>query len=640
MQYNTTIVSLAVMTTLLVFYFIRRRLALRSTRLFTVMIFCSFFNMCAELSTLYTIYHIDSVASQVNRLCHQLFIGSLDITIYFLFLYVDAKAHNQKRNHLLPFVLKTIPLAVSFIMVVFGRLAYHIGSDARYSYGPMAMTVYSCAALYIIGVVFLLVHHRHAFSYSVWKTILAGVTVWAAIALYQLLNPGALLSSMALMLMMVFLFLSFENPRDFIDHDIDGVMNGAAFSLMLSEYIESGKEFFIITFTLSNDKLLKTSLGYKDVFCILSSLNKNQYDITKEDAYHVKENTLCVLCRNNGSYTALLNRSSGVLPYKTDNGISVSLNYFTGILSVPQYVQTVQEVNEVIDYVSSEGIYRQEDGLLIIDDTVVVQMKRQAAIELLVQKAVEEDGLDVYYQPIYSVQKKRFVSAEALVRLKDTATLGYISPEVFIPIAEKQGIIKKLGTIVFEKVCEFSSLHNLKEKGVEYIEINISAIQGVDEKLPNLFKQIMSKYNISPDFINLEVTESASTVAGEMLVKTMEQLRKLGCRFSMDDFGTGYSNLAKMVNTPFDIIKIDKSLLWPCFSGDIRRRQEACILLESCIRLILKLNMHIVTEGVETEEQRAMLESYEVTYLQGYLFSKPIPESQYITFLDEHVKNL
>jgi hypothetical protein len=141
MQYRTPIVSSGVIVILLIFYFSRKRLPLRSTRLFTAFMISSFVNSLTEISALYTIYHIETIQPWFNRLCNQLFTGSLDVTIYFRFLYVDAKVHNQKRDNFIKLFIKSIPLSGALFMVLSGSLDYYIGSDTRYSYDSMAMTV-------------------------------------------------------------------------------------------------------------------------------------------------------------------------------------------------------------------------------------------------------------------------------------------------------------------------------------------------------------------------------------------------------------------------------------------------------------------------------------------------------------------
>jgi len=256
-------------------------------------------------------------------------------------------------------------------------------------------------------------------------------------------------------------------------------------------------------------------------------------------------------------------------------------------------------------------------------------------IEEIVKDAVQNDKLDVVYQPIYSVADKAFVSAEALVRLRDTTTLGFISPDEFIPIAEKRGMIMKLGELVFEKVCRFAKENDLQGFGIKYIEVNLSGIQCIDYMLPAQLQSIMKKYKISPSFINLEITETAAIESGDMLKKNMNKLRGMGCSFSMDDFGTGYSNLSQMVAVNYDLVKIDKSLIWPCFEEN---GEKALVILENIVNMLLQLGVKIVAEGVETVAQLNKLTMLGVDYMQGYFYSKPVNETDFISFVATHNK--
>ena len=116
----------------------------------------------------------------------------------------------------------------------------------------------------------------------------------------------------------------------------------------------------------------------------------------------------------------------------------------------------------------------------------------------------------------------------------------------------------------------------------------------------------------------------------------MDELRKFGCSFSMDDFGTGYSNLSRIARADFEMIKIDKSLLWPCFKdNETDGTKNAKILLENMIQMLLKIGRKIVVEGIETKEQFDYLESLGITYAQGFYFSKPIPEAEFLKFIEE-----
>ena len=305
------------------------------------------------------------------------------------------------------------------------------------------------------------------------------------------------------------------------------------------------------------------------------------------------------------------------------------------VLECPTYATTYLELENVFDFVNGNQFDANGRIQFVINQDMVEKYQYYETVEKLVQRAIKEDGLEVFYQPIHSTKKQRFVSAEALVRLKDKETVGFVSPELFIPIAERRGYINELGQIIFEKVCKFYKENNLQNLGVEYIEVNLSGKQIVNKRLPEQLLACMEQYELTPNCINLEITETAAVEAEEILEQNMKRLQDAGFGFSMDDFGTGYSNLSKMEEVGFDLIKLDKSLIWPCFEED---SEGAKVILNSCVDMIHRLGRHIVAEGVETQEQVDMLTEKGVAYLQGYYYSRPLPENQYLEFMEKAAK--
>jgi EAL domain-containing protein (putative c-di-GMP-specific phosphodiesterase class I) len=240
------------------------------------------------------------------------------------------------------------------------------------------------------------------------------------------------------------------------------------------------------------------------------------------------------------------------------------------------------------------------------------------------------------YQPIYDIKSNCFASAEALVRLSYTGDFGFISPEEYIPIAEKNGLISKIGAIVFKKVCRFASVNNISKLGVKYIEVNLSGVQAADSNISVQLKEIMDSYGIGAGFINLEITETALIDYQDILCDNMSKLREIGCTFSMDDFGTGYSNISQLTELNYDIIKIDKSLVWPCFDEYNCNIRSSRIVLDNIVSLIQQINAKIVVEGIETKEQFDYMKKLGVDYIQGYYFSKPLKENDYISYLEKN----
>jgi sensor c-di-GMP phosphodiesterase-like protein len=256
-------------------------------------------------------------------------------------------------------------------------------------------------------------------------------------------------------------------------------------------------------------------------------------------------------------------------------------------------------------------------------------IKRRIDVDMALRRAILMDSFEMYYQPIYSVKEGRITTAEALVRLYDTEH-GQISPGEFIPIAEQNGLILQVSNLIFENVFSFINRCSLLDKGIEYIEINLSMVQCMQENFAESLAQMMEKYNVTSNRINLEVTETAAVSMPRRLRENMSDLYDRGLRFSLDDFGTGYSNIDSLMDLPLDMIKLDKSMIDMASMED-----QGKIVLASAVAMAKRIDMKIVAEGVETREQKEYLEAEGVDYLQGYYFSKPLPEEEFVAFVEE-----
>ena len=228
-------------------------------------------------------------------------------------------------------------------------------------------------------------------------------------------------------------------------------------------------------------------------------------------------------------------------------------------------------------------------------------------------------------------RKGSFSSAEALIRLWDEH-LGYIPPDEFIPMAEQNGMIIEIGEIVFRQVCAFIQNHNLDSLGIDYIEVNLSFVQCMQENLAQQLVSIMKEYNVAPNRINFEITETAGSVKADTLRRNMDKLIEIGSAFSMDDYGTGFSTADYLAHLPLQIVKIDKSILWSAME-----KPEAFIILRHTVEMLKDLRKKIIVEGVETQEMVDILTKMHCDYLQGYLYSKPLPEEDYIAFLRKYL---
>ena len=270
-----------------------------------------------------------------------------------------------------------------------------------------------------------------------------------------------------------------------------------------------------------------------------------------------------------------------------------------------------------------------ESYILTLDEKTIAQKREREKMLETIILAMNEDRVEVFYQPIYSTSKKKFVSAEALVRIRRPDG-SIIPPGLFIPIAEETGLIGKIGEIVFEKTCRFIKENDIEKYGLEYIEVNLSVVQCENKSLAEEYINIMKKYNLPPKYINLEITESAAIARKNILLENMRKLINYGVEFSLDDFGNGQSNLNYIVDMPVQIVKFDHDMTQAYFETE-----KAQFVLEAATNMIHDMQLKTVAEGVETAEQLAVLEDLGIDYIQGYYFSKPIESNAFIEFIRE-----
>ena len=309
------------------------------------------------------------------------------------------------------------------------------------------------------------------------------------------------------------------------------------------------------------------------------------------------------------------------------NRVAVNLSLRLCTVDFPEVASTREEmlnaITSALDQAKEENSY----DVIVATKEAIEKHQRSAIISHILKGAVRNKSFEVYFQPIYSIDDGAFSAAEALVRLRDPE-LGFIPPDEFIPIAEQSGLILEVGDIVFHKVCEFLQLSDVVELGIKYVEVNLSMVQCMQEDLHKHLKSIMDRYQIPYHMIDFEVTETFSTSDNKILMNNMSCLIDSGCTFAVDDYGTGFSNTDYLIEFPFDLVKLDKSVVWSATDND-----KAMKVLEHTAAMIKSLGLKIVAEGVETFEQVLMLRSMGCDFLQGYYFSKPVPPEQYIEFM-------
>lgn len=244
------------------------------------------------------------------------------------------------------------------------------------------------------------------------------------------------------------------------------------------------------------------------------------------------------------------------------------------------------------------------------------------ALENSLHKAVEQDELSLYYQPQVSTVTGELVGMEALIRWNHPEN-GFISPGVFIPVAEETGMINRIGKWVIKEACEQGVRWIKAGYKLHKISVNLSARQLKDENLPKLIEDIMIETGMPGGMLGIELTESAIITDPDIALARLQEIKKLGVSLSLDDFGTGYSSLSYLKRFPIDTLKIDQA-----FVRDVKTDLEDAALIKAIIAMAHGLGMDVIAEGVEVQEQLEFLSVHGCDSIQGYLFSRPLPADE------------
>ncbi len=248
-------------------------------------------------------------------------------------------------------------------------------------------------------------------------------------------------------------------------------------------------------------------------------------------------------------------------------------------------------------------------------------------ISLLFDEAIENKTIEVYYQPIISCEDESVFGAEALSRWSINGE--YLSPSVFVQILEESGQVKVLDRYAFEHVCAFQRKRIDEGKDAFSISVNLSALSAMDEDIAEDLRSICDEMKVSPSLINLEVTETLDNDP-KALAETVERLKAAGFKTEIDDFGAGYASYYELSKIPYDILKIDKSII------DTINEERGELLIKELLSLSKQLNMKVIAEGVESKDQADFLKENGCDAIQGYYYSKPLPQNEFEEYLSKH----
>lgn len=492
-----------------------------------------------------------------------------------------------------------------------------------YTAGPAVMVTYFFTGMFIlVNIVFTLAKRKQA-NYRRSQVILSWLALWFAAAVVQFFNNELLLVGYAGALGVLVIFFRLENP-EYLADAVTGLFNQDGLLLYARKLYNEKKPFSLMSIWW-NLGISQADEGAREQ-AVMAAFARRLPKLDNTRVFKMADDEVWMIFEDMEHVEDTVEKVRSFVEYgrrELGGMAQAAFTYMPDAAMVGDY----QEMVHLMQYARWKSSDHSATNFKEVDFDFVEQMRKEKSMEQMLDEAMKEDRIEVFYQPIFSTRAKKFVSAEALVRMRDRDG-NLVPPGAFIAVAEANGKILQLGEIVFEKVCRFFTKEQLEQYGLHYIEVNLSVVQCGYPGLADDYIGIMEKYQINPRYINLEITESASMAAKKTLLENMRRLMEYGVCFSLDDFGTGQSNLNYIVDMPVDIVKFDREMSQAFFQDE-----KAKYVMNAAMQMIHGMKLKIVSEGIETEEQYLAMEELSIDYIQGYYFSKPLPEAAFLAFL-------
>ena len=626
--------AIAVLLCVIAMHMVNQNKIILQSRVFTGMIVTALVAGLSDILDVYGTAHAPAFPMLYHQLTSYCYFLALNTTPFTYALYTVSLKKNSfaviSRKEKL---LLLTPIAMLYLIVLSNPLTkaiFYYDANLQYFRGSGQIMLYAISFYYMFfGVVYTLRYLQDNLSTVHKIVVYLFVVLGCGSSLIQMLMPQLYISVFAISLCILLTLFVIQKPAEGVDAKI-GIPNYNSFMHIFNLQITGKNPCSVFLVYIENVALMNQAIGVSKVDGFLTVIGKYLGSQSEDYTFYLGGNVFAVMKNtvDEGELQTFAGqiRSRFDRPWVyEDSELYMKMRLLE--LHIPKDADTIEGIQAFKDYLKDP--VNKNKQYLQAKDTTISMTKRRMQVEAAIKRAIATDGFEVYYQPIYSTREKKITSAEALLRLNDPE-LGFIPPDEFIVVAENNGSILEIGDIVFEKVCRFLAEQQTDKLGIHYVEVNLSVVQCMQEELAERLLSIMQRYHISSESINLEITETAANSSPIMLIRNMKKLYSKGITFSLDDFGTGYSNMRAIMELPLDMIKFDKSMI---ASADCSHKGK--IIFLSFVAMIKQMNMKSVAEGIETKEQKEMMEELGIEYLQGYYFSKPVPEQDFVSFVTQ-----
>ncbi|MGN1349922.1 MAG: EAL domain-containing protein [Anaerovoracaceae bacterium] len=608
---------------IIIFHFISdRKMNVHKNRVFLVYMILGISDMALDvISSVFISRHSPELYSCVMITCTLYYLLQV-IVPTSMFYYVATVRKEQPLNFRQFLGIVGVPFTAVVLLIVsnyWNGKVFYTDSSGGYHHGSLYLWVYLYALLCMGMILAAVLWHGSRYTFRQRVILLEVVAIAAGCMGLQIYLDKVLLTGFAIGLVIMILLFSFHNPYSYTDN-LTGVYDFDFFQEFLSYAREKKRCYHMVSCNICNLNYLNSALEPEAVRGILRSTAGAIREITGSDLiFRIDSSQFLVLVSKKENTYETAKKLDAILKEKNDaRPVSLRAQYNMICMDCVTEAENTESLLDFLNYMGKKACSGSGNRLLQGSRESLEEFRCRNKISEYLSVALDRDLFEVWFQPVYSLEKECFVSMEALSRLHHPE-LGSVSAELFIQLAEQSGQISRLGILQFKKVCRFVRENRQHLKSICNIKINLSPAEFMTPGHVETLLSIMDEYGIEPSFFQFEITETVATVYSDYVLKTVEELEKRGISLCLDDFGSGYANLSSVMGLPFRTVKLDKTLLQGAEHSTRVRK-----FYRSIVHILLDMGYRVVAEGVETEEELAFVRECRVNCVQGYYYAKPL----------------
>lgn len=623
-NFNYVIPTLLVLVVFMGYYYGLPRIPISISRYFVKLVAIEFVVMATDIVSTLACINYEILPIWLIYLLNEAYFVTFCFRAFMFFLLTAIILKSSASTGPVKRMISYIPAIILSLVVIsapWTHWFFYIDGSGYHS-GKLYNLLYTLFLAYMAGSFILIVKHRvrirrrREFASVVWYNIilLLGIFIRYAFPKYLLMDTFCLLA-------LIVIYLSFVNP-DFFLEPRTWIFNSRALREYIGE-INNKKKFTVLELVIDNYFDFRDLYGARQMDQGIDLIGSYLEETFKNVmVFYDSNGRFSILSENDFDYVSIYSSIKERFKHKwnTDDA-ELYLDVCGAIIHFGDRRISFENVISILSSGYDSAAKSDGDELIVMSSDEQIKITEMSEIKKILKYSIEHDKVKVFLQPIINSKTGKLEGAEALARLVDING-NIIRPDLFIPIAEKNGMINQLGNIVFEKTCKFIRDTNVDAMGLSWINVNLSPIQFMRSDIADRLVSYIKEYHIKPESIHLEITEE-TMVDEALLMKQMESLMAKGFSFALDDYGKGYSNIARLKKCPFINIKLDMSIV--C---DYCSKPDA--LIPNVVETFQKLGFSITAEGIENEQMAKSMTDIGVTFLQGYHFSRPIPMEEFV----------